>query len=422
MHALFSLFKEKKALFASGIALISATMAGNILNFIFSVYLGRTLPLESFGQLALFTSLLYFTSIPLGSYSATLVHKIAYLHGKGEKEQVYAYLRYMFNKSLLFGAGMSILWFVLIPFLDKFFHADSFLSLLFFTPLWFLSVMGSNFSGFLGGTLSFGKKALILLTESVTRLLVAFLLVGVGLVDFIYFSIVVSIMTSVGVGWLFAKKVTDNRTQVTDKSFNSKFFLTSVASNISLIAFLTFDVVLVKHFLDAASAGQYGLLSLIGKMTYFLGSLLIPFIIPLVSHSEGAKKDSKKIFLLLLGISIIFSGCSYIGLGLFGGFFVPLIFGAKAAPIVPLLGTYVLAMAIFTTMQVVVNYFQAKQRYSFVLVGVLIAAFQVIGIWMFHETLAEVVNIMLLTSILNFVSVALLYAGNKKFLKRFKKN
>jgi len=227
-------------------------------------------------------------------------------------------------------------------------------------------------------------------------------------------------MTSVGVGWLFSKKIMSDHTPITDKKFNTKFFLTSTAGNISLIAFLTFDIVLVKHFLDPVSAGQYGLLSLIGKMTYFLGSLLIPFIIPIVSHREGAKKDSKKIFLLLLLISIIFSGGSYITLGIFGSFFVPLIFGAKAAPIIPLLGTYVLAMAIFTTMQVVVNYFQAKQRYAYVLVGILVAAFQVIGIWMFHQTLAAVVNIMLLTSILNFVSITILYASKKNLLTLFK--
>ena len=405
---------KSKILYVSGFALVAATMGGNVLNFFFNVYLGRRLSLELFGELSLFTSLLYLASIPLGSYSATISHNIAYLYGKYSEDYARGYLKYIFAKSMLFGVGLSVLWVVLIPHLSSFFQIDTDVPILIFTPIWVISFASSNFSGYLAGTLSFWKKGLLLLTEASTRLIIAFALLALGLSNLVYMSIVLSLTLSFALGWYLIRKGKSVNIPQQYRKFNFLFFITSNLSGISLVAFLTLDVVLVKHFLTPVEAGQYGLLSLLGKMTYFLGSLFGPFMIPLISHNDGAKKDSKNTFKFLLVITLIFSILSFIILGLFGEFFATLIFGGKAKTIVPLLAPYILSMSMFTVSQPIVSYFQAKETYVFAVIGFAVAVFQISLTVLFHKDLAQIVYVMLATSTTNLILIGVLYAFYKK--------
>jgi len=65
---------------------------------------------------------------------------------------------------------------------------------------------------------------------------------------------------------------------------------------LAITAFLTFDMLLVKIFLSPTAAGEYALLSLVGKMIYFVGALFSQFITPMVSKEEGAGRDSEPVF------------------------------------------------------------------------------------------------------------------------------
>ena len=162
---------KKKGVYLSGLALVSGTMASNVINFVFNVYLGRALSLSAFGELSLFTSLLYLTSIPLGSFSSTLAHSIAHLYGRYSKKEAQGYVRFMLERTTLYGIILTVLWAVASPYLSSFFHIGSPLLMLLFAPLWFVGVSSSNFSGYMKGTLAFGKIAVLNIVEALTRLL-----------------------------------------------------------------------------------------------------------------------------------------------------------------------------------------------------------------------------------------------------------
>lgn len=402
-------FIDKRKVFISGIVLVGGMMGANLINFVFNAYLGRQLDFTEFGELSLFISLLYFVSIPLGSYSATISHNIGYLSGKYSKDYARGYLDYIFLKSLAFGVVITVIWAIFIPFLSNFFQTRSMFPILIFTPIWIISFFSSNISGYLAGTLSFGKKGAVLLSESAIRLIFAFLLIFLGLSEYINFSILFSLFASTVLGWILIKGKKPLGIRSEEKKFNFPFFITSNLSGISVISFLTLDIILVKHFLNPESAGQYGLLSLIGKMTYFLGSLFGPFMIPLVAHNLGANRTSKNTFKFLFFITLGFSIFSFLVLGVFGGALLPTVFGSKVLVIAPLLVPYVLSMALFTTSQPIVSYFQAHKNYSFAIVGFLIAIVQIVLTYLFHENIDQVVAVMLATSALNLLLAVLVY-------------
>jgi O-antigen/teichoic acid export membrane protein len=68
------------------------------------------------------------------------------------------------------------------------------------------------------------------------------------------------------------------------------------SSTAAAAVFLNVDVLLVKHYLSPESAGSYSLLSLVGKMVFFFGSLLSSFITSMVSRHEGAQTNPARDF------------------------------------------------------------------------------------------------------------------------------
>ncbi len=404
---------SKKHLVIGGAALITANMLANVLNFIFNIYLGRQLSLQLFGEISLFTSLLYLTSVPLGCFSATISHNIAYLYGKYSKGHARKYLDHMWNRSIAAGLIFTAGWALLSPFLTVFFKTQSPYLMMFFAPLWVISVASANYSGYLKGTLAFGKIAILAVVEALVRLLCAMALFALGLQQYIALAILCSFTATMIAGAVLTGKTSRIILEKKDRLFNTFFFFTSSLNGISVITFLTLDIALVKHFMTPIEAGQYGLLSLVGKMTYFVGSLFAPFMIPLVSHNLGAKKDNRATFFLLFLLTFVFCLGSFVGLGLMGSYVVPFVFGAKTQAIVPLLVPYVLAMAIFTTSQPIVSYFQAKEKYSYAMVGAVVAVLQVVLTTLFHENLSQIVWIMLAMSIVNFALMAVMYLLKK---------
>lgn len=401
-------------LYLGGIALVAATMLANVFNFLFNIYLGRNLSLKDFGELTLFTSLLYLVSIPLGAFSAATAHSIAKLYGKYDKNHAYGYFRHILSKTIIYGIVFTALWFAATPFLTSFFHLDSSALMLYFAPLWLISVISANYSGYLKGILAFGAIAILAVVESASRLLFGFMLVGLGLERYVALAIVLSFGVTAFTGWRLSRGAGWVHLRRADTRFNTVFFLISALTGVSLISFLTLDVVLVKHYLSAVEAGAYGLLSLIGKMTYFLGSLMGPFMIPIVSHNEGAKKDSKREFLFLFLLTLLFCVGSFVGLGVYGELFLPAVFGDKIYAVIPYLTPYILAMALFTITQPVVAYFQAKENYSYTVVGFVVSLFQIILTVLFHENLDQIVWIMVMTGAANLALMIVLYALGDK--------
>lgn len=405
---------EKKKLYLGGLALAAGAMIANVINLTFNLYLGKSLSVIDFGELTFYTSLLYIVSIPLGSFSETIGHTMAKLYGKYNIRYAKGYSNFILQKTIRYGLISTFIWVIATPFLTDFFKSHTPFLVLSFAPIWLIYVLSANYSGYLKGTIAFEKISARSVAEALSRFLIAFTIIYVGIPQYAFMAIPVSLSIETALGWTFARRVKSEEIQQEDKKFNKNFFLNSLISGIPVITFLSLDVLLVKHYLSPVEAGQYGLMSLIGKMTFFFGSLLAPLMIPLVSHNQGANKGSKNTFVFLFAATAFFSFGSLAGLGLLGNYILPLVFKEKALAILPLMPTYVFAMAVFTTTQPIVSFLQAKEKYVFAKVGLLVSALQVLLVGMFHENVTQVVWVMVVVSLFNLFSMVLLFGFEQK--------
>ncbi len=373
----------------------------NFTNFVFSAYLGKSLQFADFGNFSLFANLLYLISIPIYALGGTVAHQVAYILGGHGKPSAKNQLFLTVLPSAIVGVFLTVVWLLLAPFINNYFQIDSIYQVWIFTPIFMIGLLSANFDGYLGGTLSFGKIAVVTMVEAATKLLLAIGIVQYGFGHWIVAVIPASMAISLLLNfvWAATDKVDFEPKKFT--KFDWRFYATSIINGLTTLAFLSLDVVLVKHFLPPQEAGMYAVLSLVGKMCYFFGSLPVQFMIPLVSKNEGANKSSRKIFLTIFMATF---GLSVMAIGpflIFGSWLLPVLLGDKVRAVLSEIPLYLIAMTLFTVSRPIVAFYQAKKKYLFALISFVMAISQVIMLSVFHTDIHEVVEMMFMISFAN---------------------
>ena len=388
----------------SGGLLVLATISGHFFNFLYNAYLGRakSISIEEFGLISLLGSLLYLIQIPAQAISRTVTYRSAYLLGQ-HQVAVSRFWQFIRRKTLPISLLATLLWLVAVPFLPQYFHAVNYLPFVLFSPIWIVGTISAVDRGFLSGNQKFALLAVVAVLEAVTKLALTVVFVELGFSQLIYLAIPLSMTISFFVGWLAARSLSTSPDKLDDATalyFPKRFFATSFLVRLSSIAFLSLDVILAKIYLPAASAGQYALVSLVGKMVYFIGSMFSQFITPVVSKAEGAQTNPRRPFYQLLAISTLSSLVGFLLVGVFGSYTVPFLFGSKADSILSLLPAYTLAMVVFGISTNIVNYHQIRRHYLFPVLGFAIAPLQLVATFFFHDDTSMFVSVMLVLGLI----------------------
>ncbi len=383
--------------YMSGAFLIFASMVGNVLNFLYNAYLGRKLDLEDFGLIGLVGSFVYITSIPLSALSRTITYRSGYLFGKYQAT-VKNYWQKARTDSIKFSGVLAILWLISTPLLTNLFKADTYLPFLIFVPVWIIGFAASVDGGFLSGNLFFVIGGIVIIAEAAIKLLASYFFVNIGLHDWVYLAIPISMATSFVIQWLFISnlKSKDVVIEKDEHKLPVRFFMSSVVNKISTIAFLSLDIVTAKIFLSPEDAGRYVVLSLAGKIVYMIGSLFSGFLTPIVSKNEGEGTNTQDAFYKILGVTTGMAFMAFLAIGVFGWFTTPILFGSKVNSIVQYLPLYTFAILLQTIAVTIVNYHQVKGRHIFSYIGFLFSLAQIGAMALVHRHIGDIVWAMFL--------------------------
>jgi glycosyltransferase involved in cell wall biosynthesis len=166
---------------------------------------------------------------------------------------------------------------------------------------------------------------------------------------------------------------------------------------------------LVKHYLNPVDAGEYVLLSLVGKMIYFFGALPNQLMVTLVGREIGLNKDPKGVFHTILAATMGLVVVGLVFLGPLGSTTIPLLFGEKALTILPYTSLYVLAIALFTISNVIVSYHLAKKKYEFPTAALIISLVMAAGIGVFHDNIGNIVKSIFFSSVLGLTILSVMH-------------
>ena len=409
LQRLADLIQSKQIL--GGGLLVASSMIGNVMNFLYNTYLGRHLTLEDFGEISLFGSLLSLSAVPLSALSRTVTHTSAFLLGKFglPVKPFWASLK---QRTLVYSIGVSLLWLVITPLLMRFFRIDSALPFIIFTPVWVIGSFNAINGGFLNGNLLFTTTAITAVLESATKFAFTAGFVGTNLHQYVYASIPLSLLLVMLVEWWSISRLPNNNPAKSPKAgdllLSRKFYFTSILTSLTKATYLSLDLILAKHFLTPVEAGAYSYLSLAGKMVYFLSSTVSQFLIPYVSRDLGAGTSPKQSFRRLLILISLVNLAAFLIFGAFGYITAPLLWGSKAILIIRYLPAYALAMALFSTTSVIITYQQIRGRHFFPIMAFLLALLMIVGMYLEHHSIGEIVLVVSIASVISLVGVLLL--------------
>lgn len=391
--------------------LVICGVISNFVNYLYNAYLGRSLELGDFGLISLIGSFIFISSIPLSALTRAITFEAAFSFGK-YKRPLREFWEKMRFKMLILSGIVTVLWLIGTPYITKFFQSDSILPFIIFTPIILVNSLAAVDIGYLSGSQKFTILGILLLVEALVRFIVTWVLVEAGFPQYIYVAVPASIIITYLVGYFYALKISPSRQEIFNTAqavFPAKFFVSSFFARFAIVAYLSFDLILAKHYLTPEDAGRYALISLIGKMIYFVGTLFAQFIIPVLAKEEGEQSDNKHSFRIMFWTSTLSSLLVYIGVGVFGRFTAPILLGDKIIDIVNLLPIYGLGILCFSVSTCIVNYHQVKNRHSFSVVGFILALGPIVAFYIVHDTLANVIYILSILGIANLIILGFMH-------------
>jgi O-antigen/teichoic acid export membrane protein len=168
------------------------------------------------------------------------------------------------------------------------------------------------------------------------------------------------------------------------------------------------DVLLVKHFFQPDTAGLYAAVALVGRVVYFASWSVVSAMFPITASSKTEDESPSIVavpLLLVLGISVVF----VVALTFIPDTVLRTVFGSQfnTASISPLLSLYAAATGIYALSVVLITFEMSRRIANTGWLQLLFSGAIVVGIYVFHGDLYEVVMVQLVLMVLMLVLVSL---------------
>lgn len=366
------------------------------------------LTFEQFGIVGLFNSFSYTVTVFFTALHATVNSRVAFLNSQYNEQAGYDFLRSTRKKVMIVGILMAVVWIIMTPLINMFFHTGYYVSLP-FAPIILLGFITYANGAYLQGSFSFSAVAAIVVSEVIVKITAAWLLVSLGLREWAYLAIPISAVFAFALSGLIVWYKHKAIHSIKDYAFPRKFYVAAVIAGFASMAFLTFDLMLAKHFLSPRDAGQYALLSLIGKMVYFFGALPNLFLITLISRDVGKSIKPNRTYYMLLGATVSLLAGAYMGLVVLGHQILPLVFGSKVTAIFPYLNTYAAAISLLVISGSITSFHLVRKQYLFPIIAIAAAIFMCLGLAVFHENIYQFTHVILYTALVGLAVTASLH-------------
>ncbi len=184
----------------------------------------------------------------------------------------------------------------------------------------------------------------------------------------------------------------------------------------SLVITLQFsiDILVVKHYFDARTAGLYAGIATVARIIFFLTGSISQVLMPMVKM-KNTESENRALFKKSFGLLLLTGVPALLVFVLAPGVVVRLLMGGQYdqyASLLPILSVTIFVVAF---VNLVVSYYMALRHYAIALVVIAGAAITYILMFTHHASLREVIESLLLGSLSMIVFCAGLVIGNRWF-------
>ena len=178
-----------------------------------------------------------------------------------------------------------------------------------------------------------------------------------------------------------------------------------------------FDIVLVKHFFPSGEAGLYAAVALVGRLVNTCSWSVVNAMFP-VSASSREDREGRPVLMMSLGMVVAILSTLIFGIWLVPSFLWKTLFGLHFdlvgySAISGLLVLYAVTSGIYSLSSVTMAYEMSRKIANTAWLQLAFSGALVFGIYMFHSTLRQVIEVqlVLMSVLLVFVLVPVLRQG-----------
>ena len=389
--------------------------------YFFHFLMVRMLSVENYGELQSLLAIFAIFGIPMAALSTVLVKYTAHFKAKGESNKLYSLFSLFTNRILLAISIFSVVFFAFSGYVANFLRLPS---------VWPVIILGLTFipaflslvnRAIIQGLEKFTSASIIGLAEVAVRILLAFILVKIGwavngaIGAIALAGLVGCFFTFLPLKFLFNG---ERKKEPIETKEIIKYLPPVFLSLLFLTLFYNIDIILVKHFLPAFVAGQYGALALIGHIIFFITGPIVAVMFPMASAAHANNADSSKIFKKTIALVGLIGSAILLVYFLLPELVIKILIGNKFLPLAGLLGWFGLAMFLYSLIIIFSQYFLSIHQtrvFYFLGLGVLL---QTIFIAIWHQNLGQIVGAM--NAVMLFtLALLLIYYGRVKKLENY---
>lgn len=404
----------KHELVSGSIYIFLGSMAANVFNLFFSLFMSRNLTVEEFGILASAISLMSLIAIPAGSIIPTIVNFAGANFAKGDYGSVKA-LFFKIIKPLL-AASLLILFcfFVFAGYIGDFFKITDRSIIVTVGIIVASAYIGTISGGLLQAKLAFKYISVTSLVGSISKFVIGIGLVflGLGIKGAVWAIFMSGLIPSI-LGFIYLKSVFISKINKASKINFKNILSYGIPSSLAVLgmtSLISTDILLVKHFFDPLQAGVYAGLSLVGKVIFFftgsIGGVMFPLIVKKHAKNENYNNIFKMAIALVFIPSVFISVFYFLYPNLAINFFIKNEIYRSASNLLGLFGVFI---TIYSLITLFVYYFLSIKKTDVYIPVLLAALSQALLIVLYHGSLFTVVVISLAITLILLVTLIIYY-------------
>ena len=270
----------KHPVVAGSSVIFLGSFGANFINYLFNLFMGRVLSVDDYGLLTSLNSLFILVGIFSVSFGSVVTKFSAKYYSSGDIPSAAVLVRHTGKFVLIFSSALTLILLMLTPQIAAFLHITNYVYIDLILGALFFSLILSIPAGFIQGRLQFLLLSFVTIIQPALKIVIALVLLFLG---FSVLGPIIAIALStaipaVGLYFYLLKKYSRSAHGYTkiDPTFKKNLFIiyTYFLSGIGLSLLSNTDIILVRHFFTAQTAGQYAALSLMGKVIFTLLLLL----------------------------------------------------------------------------------------------------------------------------------------------------
>ena len=396
----------------SAVIFIGSNVA-NVFNFLFNFLMVRNLSDADFGILTSLNSFILLPLLVATALTPIVVNFAAEYFAQKRFDLVHGFYIKIAKYYFSFSALLLLIFLLFTPAVSAFLHIQNVQLVILTGVIAFIGLITTLNAAFLQAKLAFLFISINALISAIVKMLggilAVFLAWGVTGGMWAVFAATFSLFLFSFYPLRFIFKKNIEPSPIPTRELIS-YGIPSAFAILGLTAFISTDILLVKHFFNPDDAGIYASLSLVAKIIYFLTASIATVMFPVVVQKRSKGEPFLSTFLLGIALVAIPSMIITAVYFLLPEFVISII--VKKPSVIAYgshLGIFAVFMSLYSLISLLTNFYLSLKRTVVAIPICLVALLQGGIIWLYHDSFMQVISISLWLMLLLLIGLLLYY-------------